>query len=263
MYQSSPTLLKKYWNWAIVTGASSGIGKQIAIQLTQQWFNIIAVARDSVKLQELQQELQSEYHTICIPISADLSTHQWISTVIQESDKYDIGVAVMNAWFGTSGLFTNSSLETEINMLELNCTSTLILTHHYVQKFISQQKWAIILLSSILAFQWTAYSANYAATKAYIQTLWEWLAEELQGTWVDILTVAPWPVDTWFSHRAQMNLSNAANAATIAKEIISSLGATTFIYPWLQSKLLWYSISLLPRRAKSKVMKFIMKTIVK
>ena len=260
--QKPSHIVQKYWNRAVITWASWWIGRECSVQLAQQWYNIIAVARDHTKLSQLQHELQSAYHITCKIISADLSTTIWIDSVITCCDTHDVGIAMMNAGFGTSGAFDQSQISKEVNMLQLNCISTLQLTHYFVQKFVPQHRWVIILLSSVLAFQWTAYSANYAATKAYIQTLWEWLAQELQWSWVDILTVAPWPVDTWFSDTAQMTFGTSADVSDIVRDILWSLGQTTFVYPWLLSKLIWYSLALLPRRAKSKVMKMVMKSMI-
>ena len=256
-------LLDKYGTRALVTGGSSWIGKQLAIQLAKIWFNLILIARNKQKLQILKTDLESEYFITCIIIDEDLSTKEWIDLVLQQSIHYDISLAIMNAWFGTSGLFVDWDITQEVNMLDLNCRSILILTQYFAKRFVWQKKWGIILLSSVVAFQWTPYVSHYAATKAYIQTLWEWIAEELEWTWVDILTVAPGPVQTWFGDRASMNLWYADDPIHIARSILSSLGKTTFMYPWWLAKVIWYSIALLPRRAKSKVMGISMKWIVK
>ena len=114
-------------------------------------------------------------------------------------------------------------------------------------------------MSSIVAFQGTPYSAHYSATKAYVQTLGEGIAQELKPSGVDVLLAAPGPVATGFGGRAKLNMNNVQPADKIALEILQALGNQTTVYPGGLTKLLVFGLSTVPRFAKTLIMKKVMK----
>jgi short-subunit dehydrogenase len=143
-------------------------------------------------------------------------------------------------------------------MLRVNCEAVLSLTHYYSQIFKEQKRGGIIFLSSIVAFQGVPYAANYAATKAYIQSFAEALAIELKPFGVDILAVAPAPVESGFGKRANMKMGAAMKPEKLTVPILKALGKYTIIRPGFLSKFLTYSINTLPRWGKVMVMKQVM-----
>lgn len=144
-------------------------------------------------------------------------------------------------------------------MLRVNCEAVLRLTHHFSKQFVAQQKGGIILLSSLVGFQGTPYAANYAATKAYIQSLAEAIAVELQPLGVDVLAAAPGPVRSGFEARADMKMSNALNPDDISIPILEALGKTHTVHPGWLTKVLTYSLRTVPRWAKVRIMEKVMK----
>lgn len=251
-------LLTKYGEWAIVTGASSGIGLELATQLADAGLNLILHARNIEKLQEVAQQLSAN-RTIDIKIVAsDVSENEGVDKIIKSAQGLNIGLLVVSAGYGTSGLFIDGSIHSEINMLKVNCEALLSLTHYFSQQFAQQKRGGIILMSSMVAFQGTPYSANYAATKAYVQTLAEALAVELKPYGVDVLAAAPGPVATGFSQRANMHMSMSLKPSEIGVPILKALGRKTTVLPGFLTKLLVYSLRTVPRWAKIRIMEKVM-----
>ena len=250
-------LKTKYGDWAIVTGASSGIGLELAKQLADSGFNLIINARNEDQLRVAQQQLK--IHDIQIKlVIADLSESDGVEKIIQAAKGLHVGLLVNNAGYGTSGFFVDSSLHSEINMLRVNCEAVLSLTHYFSQKFKQQKKGGIIFLSSLVAFQGVPFAANYSATKAYIQSLAEALAVELKSFNVDILVASPGPVHSGFGQRASMNMKSAISPDKIGIPILSALGKQTNVVPGLLSKVLVYSLRTVPRFVKIKILQQVM-----
>ncbi|MCG8388676.1 MAG: SDR family NAD(P)-dependent oxidoreductase [Cytophagales bacterium] len=249
--------LRSYGPWAIVTGASSGIGREIAERLAEAGLNLVLVGRNEKALDEARASLEA-YDAGIQVLYADLSQRKEVEKVIQQVEGLDIGLYVASAGFGTSGEFVKSSLEDELNMLEVNCTALFILTHHFAKLFQERGKGGIILLSSIVGFQGAPYAAHYAATKAYVQSLGEALAVELGSAGVKVLAAAPGPVNTGFGDRAKMQMGQALKPSDVGLPILKALGRKNTVLPGFLSKFLVGSLSMLPRWGKVRVMKLVM-----
>ena len=255
--QEKQRLKNKYGDWAIVTGASSGIGLELATQLAAAGFNLILNARNEARLLTVEQQLKS--HNIAIKsVVADLSDKEGVEKIIQATQGLKIGLLINNAGFGTSGSFVDASLDLEVNLLRVNCEAVLALTHFFAKQFKQQGRGGIIFLSSLVAFQGVPYAANYAASKAYIQTFAEALAVELKPFGVDVLAAAPGPVETGFGQRANMIMDNAMLPEQLGVPILAALGKQTNVVPGLLSKVLTYALRTAPRFMKVKIMQKVM-----
>jgi uncharacterized protein len=256
---SEKTRLKtKYGDWAIVTGASSGIGLELAAQLADADFNLVINARHLDKLQEVEAQLKAISNIEIKIVASDVSESEGIDKIIQATQGLNVGLLVASAGYGTSGIFIDGSLHSEINMLRVNCEGLLVLTHYYSQQFVQQKRGGIILMSSMVAFQGTPFASNYAATKAYVQTLAEGLAVELKPHGVDVLAAAPGPVASGFSQRANMKMSMSMTPEQIGVPILEALGRKTTVLPGFLTKFLVYSLRTVPRWGKVKIMKIVM-----
>ena len=251
-------LLKDYGPWAVVTGASSGIGKEIAVQLAASGLNLIINARRNELLHQLALFLQTTYKVEVLSISGDVTSEETQDQLTSQAEIKDIGLFVAAAGFGTSGQFIKNTLKTEKEMLALNCGAVLRLTHIFANLFSEKKRGGIILLSSIVAFQGTPHAAHYAATKAYVQTLAEGLHIELKPFGVAVLAASPGPVHSEFAARANMQLGKAMYPDEVGISILKSLGKKRTAYPGLLTKILIASLSLLPRFGKIQIMKLVM-----
>ena len=252
------TIKTKYGPWALVTGASSGLGKALAHKLAQFGLNLVLSSRNKQELLVLENQLRASFGIETKVVVADLSLDQELMRLTSSIENLDIGLLVAAAGFGTSGYFMESSLEEEMNMLEVNCKAPLFLTHKFAQRFARQQRGGILLFSSIVAFQGVPYASHYAATKAYIQSLAEALHREFKAHGVDVLSAAPGPVHTKFAARANMRIGKALSPEEVAEPILRALGNKSTVYPGALTKMLTWSLQLLPRWGKTRVMQIVM-----
>ncbi len=256
-------LVSKYGPYALVTGASEGIGRSFAEELAKAGFEVILVARRTDLLDDIAKRLEEQYGVMCPVISADLTKPEDLEDVFEKIKELEIGLFVCNAGFGTAGNFLDSDLSTELNMLSLNCATLTAMTHYFGRKFHAKGRGGIILLSSIVAMQGVARSAHYSATKAYVHSLGEALQEEWQGLGVDLLLVAPGSVETGFASRARMELGNAATPDIVAREALAGLGRKKVVRPGWLAKTLAFALATVPRWVKVKIMSSVMNGMTK
>ncbi len=256
-------LYNNYGPWALVTGASSGIGRELALRLAESGLNLVLVARRADKLEALKKEVESDYKVRAQVLVADLSEDKGLETTIRETRGMDIGLLVAAAGFGTSGEFLKGQLDSEIQMLDVNCHAVLVLTHHFARLFAAQKRGGIILLSSMVGFQGVPFAAHYAATKAYVQSLGEALSLELKPHGVDVLAAAPGPVRSGFADHANMQMGKVLTPEDVGIPILKALGRRTTVLPGFLTKFLVGSLRTLPRWGKIRVMRAVMDGMTK
>ena len=253
----------RYGAYALVTGASEGIGQCFAEELAKAGMNVVLVARRQDRLNALAQTLEAKYKVFCPVIALDLSSTEHLEDLLQITGQLDIGLLVCNAGFGAAGNFLDASIETEMNMLSVNCTAVTRLVHHFGLKFKNKGTGGVILLSSIVATQGVARSAHYAATKAYVHTLGEGLQQEWRGSGLDLLIVAPGPVETGFAQRSNMQLGKTTSPEVVAKQSLRALGRQQLIHPGWLAKCLALALSLAPRALRVNIMGAVMGSMTK
>ncbi|MEO1198546.1 MAG: SDR family oxidoreductase [Pseudomonadota bacterium] len=256
---SRSSFLTTYGPWALVTGASDGIGAEIAQDAARRGLNVVLVARRNDRLITLAEQLSRAFDINVHVVVADLGMPEGIQTVLDQTVDLEIGLLANCAGFGTSGRFVATALETDLNMIDVNCRAVAALTHPIARAMVERGRGGIVLMSSIVAFQGVAYSANYAATKAYVQTFAEGLRAELEQSGVDVLASAPGPVASGFAERADMRMGNAARPDVVARATLDALGRTGTVHPGGLAKLLGYNLALLPRWGRSAIMRQIMR----
>lgn len=249
---------RRYGPWAVVTGASDGIGREMAREIARKGVNVVLVARRAERLEALAVEIGQNHAAETRVIAADLADGAGVARVLDGLADLDIGLLAACAGFGTSGPFLETDGAAELDMLDVNCRAVLALTKPLAARLAERRRGGIVLMSSIVAFQGVARSANYAATKAYVQVLAEGLREELRAFGVDVLASAPGPVETGFAERADMQLGNAENPKTVAVQTLKALGRRTTVRPGFLAKGLEAALSPLPRFARVKIMALVM-----
>ena len=252
-------LARKYGPWALVTGASDGIGRAFACLLAAQGLNLVLVARRETVLAALATELHQAHGVQCRVLGIDLSDLEAVHRLADDTSDLDVGLLVAAAGFGTSGLFLDSDVGVETEMVDLNCTSVAALAWHIGPRLVERGGGGVVFLSSLLAFHGTAHAAHYAATKAYVQTLAEGLRVEWAAQGVDVIASAPGPISSGFAARANMQMSQALSPEVVARVTMQALGRKTTVRPGWLSKLLGWSLALLPRWGQVIVMTRVMK----
>lgn len=250
--------MRKYGPWALVTGASDGIGRAMAFELARSGLSLVLVARRQAVLESFAKELEQGSGVLVRVIAADLSLAHEVERVCMETRDLDVGLLVAAAGYGLGGKFQQTPLADDLDMLDVNCRAVLWLTKIFAERFAKRGAGGIILMSSIVAFQGVALASNYAATKAYIQSLAEGLRTELSPLGIDVLSCAPGPVRSGFAARAGMQLGQTVDPSTVAQEALRALGRQTTVSPGLLSKVLVGSLSLLPRQGRIAIMSRIM-----
>ncbi len=244
---------ERYGPWAVVTGASSGIGRELARTLADCGVNLMLAARRENPLSEVSREARAAgVEARTLPV--DLGAPAGVAALLDAARDMDVGLLVAAAGFGSGGPFLQSNLRDELDMIQVNCSALLALTHHFAPRFRARGRGGILLLSSMVAFQGAPYAANYAATKAYVQSLAEALHVELKPQGVDVLAAAPGPTRSGFAERANMQMGLALEARDMAAPILRALGRKSTVLPGGLTKLLVASLATLPRSGKVRVL---------
>lgn len=191
---------------ASVTGASAGIGAAFAGRLAREGYDLVLVARDEKRLQMRAKELRGEYGVGVELLPADLTDPDQCARV-ERAAAAGLDLLVNNAGFGTFGSFWKLPLDREEEEIRLNVLALVRLTHAALRKMVERGHGAIINVSSLASFQPMPYNATYGATKAYVTSFTEALAEELRGTGVAVQALCPGFTRTEFQQRAGLRVS--------------------------------------------------------
>jgi len=188
---------------AVVTGASSGIGAELAVLLAEREYHVFAVARRAERLHDLRVRI-SRKGGQCTALPADLSDYEQRERLIAalEPNADEIDVLVNNAGFGTHGYFTETDLDRELELIEVNCSALVHLTKR-ILPWMQQRKGGYVLnLASMAAFQPGPVMAMYYASKAFVLSLSQALSEECAGTGVSVTAFCPGTIPTEFQETA-------------------------------------------------------------
>jgi short-subunit dehydrogenase len=248
----------QYGKWAVVTGASSGIGRAMATELAAKGLNLVLVARRQAELEQVAKHLSAHYGVETRVLVADLATAAALTQIETHTKNLDVGLLVAAAGFGTAGNFLDAKLADELSMLDVNCRAVMQLSLHFGNRFAQRGRGGLILFGSLVGYQGTPRAAHYAATKAYVQTFAEALHVELAPNDVDVLSSAPGPVNSGFAERADMKMGAAEKPETVARATLNALGKKMTVTPGTLSKILTWSLMTAPRGLRVRIMGKIM-----
>lgn len=186
--------------FTLITGASGGIGEAFARRLAEDNHNLILVARSEEKLHQICDELMLKHQITAHYIALDLTEFESDKKLFEETEKhnFEIDWLINNAGFGSMGDFAELELERELQMIDLNISALVALTHRYLPKMRERKSGVIINVSSTASFQAIPYMATYAATKAFVTSFSEAVAEENREFNIQITAVCPGPTETNF-----------------------------------------------------------------
>lgn len=249
----------RFGTTALITGASDGIGRAFATALAAQGFDLVLVARRNAVLQELAQDLTRAFGVSVTVIADDLARPEAVDDLLERTQGSDVGLLVAAAGFGSIGPFLSQQITNEVDMVDLNCRSVVELTYGIAARMAKRGKGGIVLFGSLVGFQGVPGSATYAATKGFVQSFAEGLAVELRPAGVTVLSVAPGPVGTGFGARSGMRMGKVATPDTVAQVALSALRKGGTVRPGFLAKFLGWSLALLPRWGRVRVLGQIMK----
>jgi short-subunit dehydrogenase len=200
--------------FTLITGASSGIGEAFAKELAKRKHNLVLAARSADKLQEMSNELSRAHGIECRHLPVDLSVAGAAERVVAftTGGGLEVDWLINNAGFGTYGKFCDLPLERELEMIRLNVSALVALTHHYLGAMLKRKRGVIVNVASTAGFQPVPYLTTYAATKAFVLNFTQALAYECEGTGVFVSCLCPGTTATRFHEVAGMQNCPAAQS---------------------------------------------------
>jgi uncharacterized protein len=205
-------------SYALITGASRGIGQAIATELAKRNVNLLLVARSGEALERIGNELAAQYRIQVRSLAIDLAdptapqqVYDWCQT-----NGYAVSILVNNAGYGLSGSFEQYSMADNLAMMQVNMTALVALTQLFLPQLRQQPRTYILNIASSTAYQALPGMSLYAATKVFVLNFSRGLHHELAGTSVSVTSVSPGATDTGFNDRAQIN----AKAREAAKKVV-------------------------------------------
>jgi short-subunit dehydrogenase len=240
---------------AVVTGASSGIGREFAVQLARRGHDLLVVARDGARLDALGAELREKFGIQVEPCVADLSREHEIDRVAGRIAALEhLTLLVNNAGFGTKGTLVEADPERQAQMLRLHTMAPMKLTRSALPALLRRKGGAVVNVSSVASFLYSPGNANYCATKAYLTTFTEAVAAELEGTGVHAQALCPGFTITEFHQRMADRPSNLPSFMWLTAESVvrtslqrADQGGPAICVPGAGYRILVALIRLVPR----------------
>ncbi len=241
---SARAFREKYGPWALVAGASKGLGAAYAGQLAARGLNLVLVARSAAALQSLANQLAAQYSVQVRALCLDLSQEDAPARIVEQTADLESGLLIYNAAYPATGPFFEIPLEDHLRELATNCRTPLSLAYLLGRPMAQRGRGGIILMSSLSAAQGSAFISNYAATKAYNLVLGEGLWEELRQQGADVLVCCPAVITKPDAAQdASQNAPHPANqdgggasfsalpAEAVARETLAALGKRPLVIP--------------------------------
>ena len=250
----------RYGPWALVAGASEGLGAEFARQVAARGLHVVPVARRAALLDQLAGELSADHDVQVRPVVLDLADPDAATTLQERTADLDVGLLVYNAALSPIGEFLDQELGDPLRALDLNCRTLLALLHAYGRAMRRRGRGGLLLMSSMSAFQGSPLLATYAATKAFDLVLGEALWEELQRHGIDVLAFCAGATRTpnYEASRPKpvTRLAPPVMVPTaVVSEALARLGAGPSAVAGRGNRLAGAFISrLLPRRAAVRIM---------
>ncbi len=250
-------------SWALVTGASSGIGYELAKLFAKDGKNIVVVARSRDKLEGLKRDLEREHQTKVVVSVKDLSDPEAPQEIFSELEKEDINVDVLvnNAGFCVYGMFRETNLQQELEMIQVNLISMIHLTKLFLRRMVESKSGYILNVASLCAFAPVPLESIYCSSKAGVLHFSEALANELKGSGVSVTCLCPGLAKTLFHERAKMQDARVTRRKMMDAAIVAKAGLTdlkkgkVISIPGLQYRLWPLFARVAPRNLITRIMR--------
>ena len=244
--------LRKYGPWALVAGGSEGLGAALAEELAVRGLNLILLARRPGPLAETAARLRAAHGVEVRTLPIDLADPDTLAAVDRETANVEIGLLVCDAAMSSTGSFLTTDLSEYHRMLDVNCRSAISLMYTLGGKMAARRRGGILVMSSLAGFQGSPLVAVYGATKSFLLSIAEALADELKPLGVDVTACCPAVVNTPHflsdSHNPKGPTPLSKEPAEVARAAIRGLGRKRIVIPGAMSKLAHLMMSrILPR----------------
>jgi len=242
---------------ALITGASGGIGVELARLFARDGYDLVLVAPDQDKLARLAEQLDRDHSIAVRTLPKDLSNPEAPAQIHAElaAASVRVDVLVNNAGFGLAGRFAELGIEGTLQMMQLNMVALTHLTRLFLDDMLARGDGKILNLGSITGFMPGPFWSVYCATKAYVNSFSEALANEVAGSGVTVTVLCPGPTATGFAARGGMGESRAYRGATLDAGAVARLGyrglmrGQTVVVPGWRNRLIAVAVRVTPRRA--------------
>jgi len=247
---------RRYGPWALIAGASEGIGEAFARELARRGVKLVLVARRQGPLEAAAREIadRAKVEVVCVPL--DLARADAVAVLEEEVAGLDIGLVVYNAAQAPAGSFLEIPLAEQLAAIDVNVRGPLAMAHRFGERLAARGSGGIVLLSSLTAFQGSPYVATYGATKSFLLTLAEGMWFELAPRGVDVLAVCAGATRTpRYLKSAVGRAPGELDPDQVAREALASLGRGPLLIPGRFNRLASQLMRrLLPRRAAIRIM---------
>lgn len=252
---------KQAWRgkWALITGASAGIGLELAKLLAAGGANLVLTARRGERLQKLAADLTAQHHVSIEVFSADLAQPAAPPQIyaFTSSKKLEIELLINNAGFGAFGNAHQIPVEKMLEMIQVNCSAVVHLTRLYLPEMVARRHGDVMIVASLAAFQPVPYNSAYAATKAFDLLFSEGIAEEVRPFGVRVCALCPGTTHTEFqsvAHQPDRVFRSAETAEKVARVGLEALAAgKSYVISGVMNKLMKEGQRLAPRSLVTKI----------
>ena len=253
---------------ALITGASTGIGYELSKCFAADRHNLIVVARQAQRLQQIADDFTKQFGIAVKVIVADLVQSEAPQKIVDavHKDSLQVDYLVNNAGFGLGGKFAETDLATELGMMQVNMSALVALTKLFLPEMITRKSGKVMNVASTAAFQPGPLMAVYYATKAFVLSFSEAIANELKGTGVTVSALCPGPTESEFQKRAQIEntrLIKSRVMGMMTSEQVAKIGYQGFmqgkriIIPGLLNKIGVYATRLSPRAVNAQIARLV------
>lgn len=252
---------ERYGEWAIVTGASSGIGEAFAYALAERGIKPLLVARREEELQRVAMTVKQRYNIECAWLVLDMAEANFIERLLIACGDREIGLVIGNAAYNPPGAFLDLPRADLMRTLDVNDRANLLLAHAFLPRLKKRGRGGFMLVSSVEAFAGMPYSAVYSASKAFVLSLGEALWGEFRRSGVDVLTLVPGPTDTPLLASRNLKIKGMP-ASEVANIGLDHLGKGPSVVPGILNRWAFRLLRRLPRRWQLRLTGGPMKKIV-
>jgi short-subunit dehydrogenase len=249
---ASPSFRDRYGPWALVTGASSGMGEHFARELAARGFHLIITARRATLLETLASALRDEHGVEVVSVGLDLSEPDFLPALGHACAGRDVGLVVSNAGFGLKGEHHGLDPTRLGAMVHVNALAPMQLAHFFAPRLIARGRGGLLFTGSLESYMGFPWSSAYAASKAFVTVLGEGLWGELSPRGVDVLVISPGATDTEAPTLQGVDKSKIPSRmmspAEVARQALAQLGKRPVYIPGFTNRWLIRMLSWMPRR---------------